>query len=337
MIETDRSEGLPMLVTADDLTAFRFSTGDLPPGKRLAVYRGLFDRTVTKAVEVDTLSDEFACEVRFRVLSRLRVTQIATTPLRVRWRGSLLANRGEDHVGMVLFREGRASLSQCRQEAEIGAGGATVLSEDPVAMLRGASRYVFFSMPKAMLAPMIADADAAFMSPIPSDTEALRLLVGYADVLTNDTEAIAPELASVAETHVRDLVALAIGATRDAAEIATGRGLRAMRLRALKADIRKNISGDVTAAALAARHRVTPRYVHMLLESEGITLSRFVLRTRLARVHRMLADPQYDHFTIGAVAFEVGFNDLSTFNRAFRRHYGATPSDVRAAFQRNLQ
>ncbi|RVC16943.1 AraC family transcriptional regulator, partial [Mesorhizobium sp. M7A.F.Ca.AU.002.02.1.1] len=26
-----------------------------------------------------------------------------------------------------------------------------------------------------------------------------------------------------------------------------------------------------------------------------------------------------------------GFNDLSYFNRAFRRRYGATPSDVRAA------
>jgi AraC-like DNA-binding protein len=27
------------------------------------------------------------------------------------------------------------------------------------------------------------------------------------------------------------------------------------------------------------------------------------------------------------IAYDVGFGDLSTFNREFRRHFGATPSD----------
>lgn len=31
----------------------------------------------------------------------------------------------------------------------------------------------------------------------------------------------------------------------------------------------------------------------------------------------------------GSIAFDAGFGDLSTFNCAFRRHFGATPSDVR--------
>ncbi|RUX33774.1 helix-turn-helix domain-containing protein, partial [Mesorhizobium sp. M7A.F.Ca.CA.002.09.1.1] len=35
--------------------------------------------------------------------------------------------------------------------------------------------------------------------------------------------------------------------------------------------------------------------------------------------------------SITAIAYEAGFNDLSYFNRAFRRRYDATPSDVRAA------
>ena len=45
----------------------------------------------------------------------------------------------------------------------------------------------------------------------------------------------------------------------------------------------------------------------------------------------MLGDPRYADLTIGAIAFEAGFGDLSTFNRNFRRHFGVTPSDVRAA------
>ena len=43
----------------------------------------------------------------------------------------------------------------------------------------------------------------------------------------------------------------------------------------------------------------------------------------------MLTDARYDQRAISAIAFDVGFNDLSYFNRAFRRSYAATPSEVR--------
>src|SRR5262249_4272869 len=131
---------------------------------------------------------------------------------------------------------------------------------------------------------------------------------------------------------IHDLCALVIGATRDAREIAMGRGLRAARLRAIKADVARNLGdGDVTATALADRQRVTPRYIYKLFENEGTTLSRFVLGQRLIRVVRMLSAPRHADRTSGALAYDVGFADLSTFNREFRRHYGATPSDVRSS------
>jgi AraC-like DNA-binding protein len=68
-----------------------------------------------------------------------------------------------------------------------------------------------------------------------------------------------------------------------------------------------------------------------LFESEATTFSDFVLGQRLARAHRMLCDPGRAARTIAAIGFECGFGDLSYFYRAFRRKYGGTPSDVRAA------
>jgi AraC-like DNA-binding protein len=70
-----------------------------------------------------------------------------------------------------------------------------------------------------------------------------------------------------------------------------------------------------------------------LLEGEGLTFSAFVLEQWLARVYRTLRDPRLRDRTIGAMAFDLGFNDLSYFNRVFRRRYGATPSDVRRLAQ----
>lgn len=56
-----------------------------------------------------------------------------------------------------------------------------------------------------------------------------------------------------------------------------------------------------------------------------------MLGQRLARAHRALRDPRSADLKISTIAFAAGFGDLSYFNHAFRRHYGATPSDVRAA------
>ena len=58
--------------------------------------------------------------------------------------------------------------------------------------------------------------------------------------------------------------------------------------------------------------------------------SRFLLDQRLSRAHRMLSNPVLAERTISTIAYEAGFGDLSHFNRAFLRRYGATPSDVRA-------
>ena len=124
----------------------------------------------------------------------------------------------------------------------------------------------------------------------------------------------------------------------DLAPGAPGRRARrsgASRLQAIKADIVENAgSRALTMTALAARHRVTARYVRKLFEAEGQTFSRFVLDERLARARRMLTDPRRRAETIGAIAFAAGFSDLSYFNRVFRRRNGATPTQVRAAAMR---
>jgi AraC-like DNA-binding protein len=88
---------------------------------------------------------------------------------------------------------------------------------------------------------------------------------------------------------------------------------------------------DQSLGTVAVRHGISPIYVRKLFEGQGSSFSEFVLGERLARVHRVLSDPRMSARPISAVAMEAGFGDLSYFNRAFRRRYGASPSDVRAA------
>jgi hypothetical protein len=83
------------------------------------------------------------------------------------------------------------------------------------------SRFTTFRVPVAAIAPLVSDLGAAIARRIPAGNGALKLLVSYlASAL--DTEAlVTPELQQLAVTHVHDLLALALGATRDAAQAST--------------------------------------------------------------------------------------------------------------------
>jgi AraC-like DNA-binding protein len=173
------------------------------------------------------------------------------------------------------------------------------------------------------------------MQLIPGATAPLRLLASYVGAIRGGPLPPSPELSGLVVAHIHDLIALSLGATRDAAAAAQAHGIRAARLQAIKGDIAANLGdSDLRLNAIAARQRVTPRYVHKLFEIEGTTFSGFVLGQRLAQAHRLLTDPRLAKRPVSSIAFDVGFGDLSYFNRSFRRRYGTTPSEVRSNFTR---
>jgi AraC-like DNA-binding protein len=60
----------------------------------------------------------------------------------------------------------------------------------------------------------------------------------------------------------------------------------------------------------------------------GINFIEYVTRTRVGGACNLLHDPNR---RVSEVAFEVGFQSLSQFNRAFRKITGKSPSNYRAA------
>jgi AraC-like DNA-binding protein len=182
------------------------------------------------------------------------------------------------------------------------------------------------------LASMIGDLDATMTRPLPTDTEAVRLLASHADLIRQMMVQAKPEVRQRVVTHVRNLMALALSPARQGTEVAKGHCLRAARLHAIKADIIANLGyADLSIVDVAARHRITPRYVQTLFEEQGSTFTEFVLAERLARAYQILSNPHFADRSITAVAFEVGFGDLSYFNRTFRRRFGCAPSRLRVA------
>lgn len=293
--------------------------------------RSLHDQGLTW-VTFDPIPD-LVCDIDFGIRKLPELGLLSGT---VRGARHVHAHRdsgdGNDDFSFHLNVSGLSTVASRRGETTLRDGDAMLLSYSAGRTIDrpGLVDHRVIRLPRASLRPLVRGIDDAVLRPIPRGTGMLNLLNAYADALFDDPALGAPDVRQLVVTQLCDLVAVTLGATRDAAAVAEGRGVRAARLRAIKTDIETNLAlGDVSVASVARRQNVSNSYIRKLFEGEDTSFSEFVLRRRLVRVHRLLTDPLRVDQSIASLAFEVGFGDLSYFNRAFKRFYGATPSEIR--------
>jgi transcriptional regulator GlxA family with amidase domain len=104
-------------------------------------------------------------------------------------------------------------------------------------------------------------------------------------------------------------------------------GLRAIRLKTVLMVLDKRYSEpDFSAQRLALAAGLSERYVNELLFEAGASFTTRLTKLRLRKAAELLVNAEG---RISDVAFACGFNDLSYFNRCFRRRFGLTPTAAR--------
>ncbi len=85
----------------------------------------------------------------------------------------------------------------------------------------------------------------------------------------------------------------------------------------------------LSVGALADRLGLSARYVQKLLGECGPTFTARVRELRLNQARVLLSDPANADMTVSEIALACGFNEVSYFNRCFRRRFGITPTQFR--------
>jgi AraC-like DNA-binding protein len=316
-------------MTSDDLLSLHISTSAFPAKDATEAFREIFAKAILQ-IEMEPLGgQELEVDMVLRGLPDFGMATGWSSPGRYPHTKNLIDS---DDIVFVAIHEGHSAFTQRSRTMTLQAGEVvmTSIGEPATFSIPVKTNVTNLRFKRALLSPYLVNLDDALSQPKLRQSPALDLLLNYMNVLKDSDALATPELRRSVVAHMHDLAALAIGATRDGKEIAQGRGLRAARLHAIKTYILENLGmPNLTLGNVALRSGISPRYVNLLFESEGMTFSEFVIGQRLEWANRILANPRHAERTISSIAFEAGFSDLSYFNRTYRRRFGMTPSDAR--------
>ena len=321
-------------MTSSECITFSFATHDAPDRDPSASLRDLNERNVV--FRLDPLGEgSVSANIAVHARPELRILSAAVSGVRHGAAPEDHARAEDDELLLASALSGTSTLRQAGRDVVLTDGEAVLLRRGDGRFAVTHARPVQFlglRLQRSELAPFITHLDDAVLAPIPRDRFALRLLSAYVAEIARHRLLAVPDLHETVVRHVYELVALTLNAAVDVQTVEAARGVRAARLQAVQRDVMARLGDpELTVSSIAARHGVTPRYIHKLFERSGSTFSEFVTEHRIQRAPRMLTDPRFSGSSISALAFSLGFGDLSYFNRRFRRRYGMTPSDVKRA------
>jgi AraC-like DNA-binding protein len=90
------------------------------------------------------------------------------------------------------------------------------------------------------------------------------------------------------------------------------------------------LNPELTLMDLSQNLNIPKHQITLLLNNHlGKNFFEYVNEFRIEETKKRMIDPQYEHLTLVAIAYECGFNSKSTFNTFFKNATGLTPTEWR--------
>lgn len=320
-----------MSTDAADFVSYRFSTREHPERMRLPLWRERFMRGIVH-VDIEPLTNvPFQADATLQALRGLRTLALKGSPMRFKRLRASLAD-GDDSIGLIVCLPGKSRLSQRGRDIELCAGDAiSILHSEPATVTYIDGMLFGLAVPREALAQRVIDIESLAMRPIPQRSEPLRLLMAYLKSAFKEGALAAPKLRDAVVAHTCDLVALAVdeGASlgeSDASAVVAARHSGVLDY--IAAHFQKP---GLSVEEVAHRQGISPRYLQRLMALSGSSFTGHVNELRLQLAFKLLTEARVSAQLISDIALEVGFSDVSHFNRLFRARFGDSPRGVRYA------
>jgi AraC family transcriptional activator of tynA and feaB len=302
-----------------------------PPREALGIFKDAIRNTwMPWTPDLKSISD-FSARVETSELEKGIINRIRVTPFRTERTLADVRNSQAECVFIGFELAGSILVDQGGFTATVRPGDLLVSRSDiPKAMVHEPGvihQAMVFTVPKSVFSETIKDERLYTNFVVPQD-KIIRPLSACVSFLYDHLLSASPDELSGIMDAVISLLPLATGLGDKKNDLA--RSPNAVLFRELLHFIDKSISNPNLTPQMAANHLgISARYVHKLFAGCGVTFSSYVMAKRLDHIRQELASQSCCKQSIAALAYRWGFEDLSTFNRAFKQRFGCTPSQSR--------
>ena len=307
----------------------------MPPGTRVERVVAAVSQAMRRPFVLEVLGPPQLLDYRMEgvLLGNTMVARLQTTPIAVSIGPS---HAPEDNLVVEVLTEGPGfDTEQAGQRLRIAPGEALISMGALPRRNRAeaAVSLLILQMPLRMFVPVLDTSVDRPMRLLPQGTPGLQTLQRYLQSIIEAPVEANPELPGL---MAGQLQALCLRLMRWAwPGAAQPRGPRAWAKAARLQVADQLASPDLDERTVARALGISGSYLRKLFAEQG-GFATFVRHERLDRALSMLRDPGCAMLRVIDIAQACGFEDLSTFNRQFRRRHGSSPSAARRAAAHTL-
>ena len=273
----------------------------------------------------------FYGSIESREFGDIRVATVNSTAQHVVRTPSRIARSDLEYFFLSLQLHGRGCHKQDGRIAHLDPGDFAIYDTTrPYELLFGDPfSQLVLCLPRDVVKSRLADAERLTACTVQGRTGSGRLASMFVRQLASQIDTLDAASLPRLQGSVVDLIATALAEQRRQADPALSESRGVLIQRVLQYIEDHLGEPELTCEAVAARHRISERYLRLLFEELGTCASDWIWRRRLERARLDLADPQQRHLSVTTIGFTWGFKDAAHFSRAFKAQFGCTPSDAR--------
>lgn len=310
------------------LPSFTFSTDDLPSEERFDAWRDVISPVFDLELLDQRAPRVCGADVEVTHLGQLLVSRIRLAGAGQRGvRAARKIRRDSlDHYVVEVYTGGGCAGEVSNGAFDLAAGGVGILDlGQPLAVQSTLSESVAVTIPRALLDRRLPDAARLHGTVLRGGIGSL-LGEYILSLYRHMPHLSATEASRVSQSTVSMIAACLAPSSANLARVQGPIG--SVLLERAKRYIGRNLeSPDLSVARICAALRVSRSHLYRAFERQG-GVAGYIQACRLSNARAALIDP-VDRRHISALAYDHGFASAAHFSRAFRHHFGITPSAAR--------
>lgn len=307
-----------------------YSTADVPRGTRAAYWNSLYASRFAHVTFNPADPADFEAELRMGAIGPIGIARVNARPADIERNRMHISRGGARLFSFLLLARGSGVFEHCGHSTALRAGDFTLCDNATPHRLRcsDTTELIVLRVSPELLREHLPSPELWCGMRLPFDSMFATAASSMVLDMCGRLEGGLPErFARTAAGNLLGVLATSIGMTFDLPDSPNSVVVRRIEAqRYVELHLR---DPELAPPRVADALHISPRYLRMLFEGQSESIACYIQRRRLEECARQLANPLLQGRTITQIAFGTGFNTAAHFSRAFRDHYGVTPTEYR--------